>query len=146
MGPSAPCRIIAEIGVNHNGDLDMARRAGADCAKFQTFTAKEIVTAAAPKAAYQLRSTSAAESQLDMLKKLELGRGAFHELKAYCEAQSLVFLSTPYGLADVAFLDELGVAGFKVASALLPEPPFCEPWPPRASPLCCPPEWPPWQK
>lgn len=88
--------IIAEAGVNHNGSLDMALRLidkakeiGADCVKFQTFKAEQIVTASSPKAAYQLKVTDMQESQLEMLKKLELQKEDFKTLKEYCEGKKI---------------------------------------------------------
>lgn len=121
--------VIAEIGVNHNGSLDLARRmvvaaseAGADCAKFQTFRAERVATADAPKASYQLRSTSSDESQLSMLRRLELGEEHHRELMRLCDAVGLVFLSTPYSVEDLEFLVDLGVAALKIPSALLVEP------------------------
>ena len=76
IGKSSPCFIIAEAGVNHNGDVNLAKQliikakeAGADCVKFQTFIAEQVATPEAPKAGYQLRNTDPNETQLDMLKK-----------------------------------------------------------------------------
>lgn len=129
IGPGDPCYVIAEAGVNHNGDLDMARRliveakrAGADCVKFQTFAAERVASAAAPKAPYQLRTTDRAESQLEMLRKLELDAGMHQVLMAACRAEGITFMSTPYSVEDVDLLEQLGVAGYKVPSALLVEP------------------------
>ncbi|MCB4755555.1 MAG: N-acetylneuraminate synthase [Elusimicrobia bacterium] len=126
-----PIFIIAEAGVNHNGDLALAKRlveeakrAGADCVKFQTFKAEEIVTHGAPKANYQLRSTDPTVSQLNMLKKLELPKEAFSKLIRHCKAMEIQFLSTPYSFHDIDLLDELGVEAFKVASGQLTEWPF----------------------
>jgi N,N'-diacetyllegionaminate synthase len=123
IGPGRPCFVIAEAGVNHNGDVELARRlvdvaadAGADAVKFQTFRAEAVVAAEAPKAAYQLETTSPAETQREMLDRLELDAGAFSELKARAEERGLVFLSTPFDAESVDVLDELGVAAFKVAS------------------------------
>jgi N-acetylneuraminate synthase/N,N'-diacetyllegionaminate synthase len=129
ISDGGPPFLIAEIGVNHNGDLDLARRmvlaardAGADCAKFQTFRAERVATAVAPKARYQLRSTSSAESQIEMLRSLELAEENHRELLRLCEEVGLTFLSTPYSLADLDFLVALGVPALKIASALLVEP------------------------
>ena len=123
--------VIAEAGVNHNGSPDMAlrlvesaARCGADCVKFQTFRAEEVVVGDAPKAAYQLETTDRAESQLDMLRKLQLPEQAWPEIKAACERNKVMFLSTPYTPKDVEFLDLLGVEAFKVASGQAAEPPF----------------------
>jgi N-acetylneuraminate synthase/N,N'-diacetyllegionaminate synthase len=131
VGAAHPCYVIAEIGVNHNGSLSMARdlvmaakRAGADCAKFQTFHAESLVTSGAAKAAYQQRTTGHKESQLDMLKRLELSREAHGELIALCAREGIDFLSTPYSEDDARLLADLGVAAFKVPSALIVEPEF----------------------
>jgi N-acetylneuraminate synthase/N,N'-diacetyllegionaminate synthase len=123
--------IIAEAGVNHNGDLGLARKlvdvakdSGADCVKFQTFKAENIVTATAPKAPYQLEVTDGNESQLQMLKKLELSFTAHKELIKYCREKEIGFLSTPYSVEDIELLEELDVDSFKIASGQLIEPAF----------------------
>lgn len=115
--------IIAEIGVNHNGDMDMARElidvaadAGADIVKFQTFKADELVTKNAQKAEYQKKTSGAEESQYDMLKRLELSDDDHRMLKEYAEEKGVEFLSTPFGLRDVDFLNDLGVKRFKISS------------------------------
>jgi N,N'-diacetyllegionaminate synthase len=125
--------IIAEAGVNHNGDIDLAlqlikeaKNAGADCVKFQTFKAEQIVTKASPKAKYQLRVTDKEESQYEMLKKLELTLEDYKTLLSECNRQQIDFLSTPYNKEDVDFLCGLGVNGFKIASGQLTELPFLE--------------------
>jgi len=123
VGDGGPCFIIAEAGVNHDGIvedahrlIDAAAEAGADAVKFQTFDADALATADAPKAAYQVETTGAAESQRDMLKRLELPRAAHAALKAHCEQRGLVFLSTPFDAGSVEFLAELGVLAFKTPS------------------------------
>ena len=123
--------IIAEAGVNHNGRLDMAYRLidkakeiGADCVKFQTFKAAQIVTATSPKAQYQLQVTDAGESQYDMLKKLELQKEDFKKLKDYCLVLKIDFMSTPYNFEDADLLNEIGVDTFKIASGQVAEIPF----------------------
>ncbi len=100
---------IAEAGVNHNGDKDIAYRlidiaveAGADAVKFQTFNAEALASEAAPKAAYQNETTDAAESQLDMLRRLELKR-LVTELRDYCMQKGIEFLSTPFDLIVLNF-------------------------------------------
>ncbi|MFZ4855381.1 MAG: N-acetylneuraminate synthase [Desulfuromonadaceae bacterium] len=122
---------IAEAGVNHNGDLNLAKKlvdaakmAGADCVKFQTFKAEEVVTATAPKAKYQLEVTDKNETQLQMLKKLELDFDAYLELFEHCRKVGIDFLSTPYSIADIEFLEKLGIGNYKVASGQLVEPAF----------------------
>lgn len=133
VGPGAPCFLVAEAGVNHNGDVELARRlvdaaaaAGADAIKFQTFRAEGVASADAPKAGYQLETTDGGESQLEMLRRLELGRDAFAELKERAEQRGLAFLSTPFDAASVDLLDGLGVAAFKVASPDLTNLPLLE--------------------
>jgi len=132
-GPDWPVFVIAEIGVNHNGSLDLAkqmvvaaRECGVDCVKFQTFKAERVATQGAVKARYQLGTTDPAESQLEMLRKLELKEGEYRELVAFCRDLGLVFLSTPYNAEDADFLDDLGVSAFKIASGQAVELPFLE--------------------
>lgn len=120
------CYVIAEIGVNHNGSVPLARElidaavaAGADAVKFQTFAADDLVSATAPKAEYQSRNlgdTDAGGSQYEMLKALELSPEQFGELLAYCDERDIDFLSTPFGPAQADFLADLGVHAFKVGS------------------------------
>jgi N-acetylneuraminate synthase/N,N'-diacetyllegionaminate synthase len=131
ISAASPVYFIAEGGVNHNGNVDLAKKlieeakkAGADCIKFQTFKAEEIVTATAPKAEYQLASTDPRESQLDMLRKLELPKSSYKDLMRYCAKVGIDFLSTPYNFNDVDFLDEMNVDAFKIASGQLTEYPF----------------------
>ena len=131
IGYSKPIFIIAEVGVNHNGDLELAKklireaaRCGADCVKFQTFKAERLVLSDAPKAHYQLETTSVDESQLDMLKKLEMSLDAYVEIIKCCEEERVLFISTPYNIEDVDFLDRLGVPAFKLASMHAAEPWF----------------------
>lgn len=131
VGAGEPVLVIAEAGVNHNGDLGRARElvreaaaAGADCVKFQTFRAERVVTRTAPKAAYQLEQTDPGESQLDMLRCLELDRAAHGALIALCRSEGVLFLSTPYNREDVDLLDALGAPAFKLASIHCAEPTF----------------------
>jgi len=123
VGFGKPVFIIAEAGVNHNGDVRLARQlvdaakdAGADAVKFQSFGAERLVSAAAPKAVYQLQTTDAAESQLEMLRRLELSSEAYRELFLHCQARGILFLSTPFDEENVDLLDALGVPAFKVGS------------------------------
>jgi N-acetylneuraminate synthase len=118
--------VIAEAGVNHNGQRDCAfelvskaAEAGADAVKFQTFDAERLASKHAPKAAYQKRSTDAAESQLEMLKKLELPREWHRELQAHAHSMGIEFLSTAFDTDSLTFLGELGVPMFKVPSGEL---------------------------
>lgn len=125
--------IIAEAGVNHNGDIKIAhklieeaKKAGADCVKFQTFKAENLVTKNAPKAKYQLKVTDNKESQFDMLKSLELNYNDYKELIEHCKKLNIDFMSTPYSFEDVDFLMKLNVDSFKIASGQLTELPFLE--------------------
>lgn len=120
--------IIAEAGVNHNGNLDLAielileaKKAGANCVKFQTFQAKNIVSQSSPKANYQLKSTDPSETQFRMLKKLELDKKSFSILKDKCDEIGIDFISTPYNVEDIKLLNDLDVKIFKVASGQLSE-------------------------
>lgn len=116
--------IIAEAGVNHNGDEDMALKlvdaavsAGADAIKFQTFKAENLVTRNAPKAHYQKKSTNATESQLEMLKRLELSHEAHHKILTYCKKNSIEFLSTAFDLESLDFLvNDLKLTTLKIPS------------------------------
>lgn len=121
--PDTDCYVIAEIGVNHNGSLDLARRlidvaadAGADAVKFQTFFADDLVTAAARKADYQTRNTGTDESQHAMLARLELGEDDLVRLRDHCSDRSIDFLSTPFGFSAADLLERVGVSAYKVSS------------------------------
>lgn len=132
IGPDQPCFIIAEAGVNHNGDvnralelIDLAAKAGADVVKFQTFFAEEIVTRTAERAKYQKTNMpKVEETQWEMLKKLELPKESFAKLKDYAEKKGIMFLSTPYDIPSIDMLDDLGVTAFKVSSAWITNLPF----------------------
>jgi N-acetylneuraminate synthase len=133
IGPNQPVFVIAEAGVNHNGDLKMARElidvaveAGADAVKFQTFHADQLVTPEAPKAEYQLQTTGDNESQLEMLRRLELSEESHEELKSYCHDRGIIFLSTPFDEKAVDLLDGLGVPAFKISSGDLTNSPLLE--------------------
>ena len=115
--------IIAEAGVNHNGSLelakklvDMAAECGANAIKFQTFKAEESTGSYAKKATYQMENMPIEESQLEMIRKLELPFDAFKELKAYCKTKNIDFLSTPDGEESLNFLVDLGVSVIKIGS------------------------------
>lgn len=123
VGPNYPCFIVAEAGVNHNGDMeiayqliDAAAEAGVDAIKFQAFVTEELITLDAPRANYQVLSTGESSSQYDMLKSLELTTDQQEELKIYCENLGIVYLCTPYENSSVDMLDNLGVVAFKIAS------------------------------
>lgn len=115
--------IIAEAGVNHNGDMETAKKlvdvaaaAGADAVKFQTFRAEKLVCKNAKKAEYQMETTDAAESQFAMLKKLELTPQMHEELMAYCRQKGIRFLSTPFDVDSLHDLVERGVELIKLPS------------------------------
>lgn len=123
VGDGQPCFVIAEAGVNHDGSVEMARRlvdvaaeARADAIKFQTFKAATLVSRRAPKAAYQQASTGVDESQLEMVKRLELPFSAFREIADRCRERGILFLSTPFEEESATFLDGLGVPAFKIPS------------------------------
>ena len=115
--------IIAEAGVNHNGKLDLAlqlvniaKESGADAIKFQTFKAIKLASQEADKAQYQKESTDSNESQVDMLKKLELSYDEFRQVKEYCIKREIEFISTPFDLESADFLNELNVSTYKIGS------------------------------
>lgn len=115
--------VIAEAGVNHNGDLALARElvdaaaeAGADLVKFQTFNADRLVTTSARKAVYQERNTGNTESQHAMLRRLELTRDMHDDLIAYCARRRIGFFSTAFDIESLDLLLELGLEQFKVPS------------------------------
>lgn len=123
--------IIAEAGVNHNGSFELAKQlvdkavwAGADCIKFQTFNSKNLVSKNAQKAEYQKKTTDSSESQLDMLKKLELSKEEFIKLRNYCNQKGIMFLSTPFDLESIDFLASIGVKTWKVPSGEITNYPF----------------------
>lgn len=114
--------IIAEAGVNHNGDINIAKKlidaaceAGVDAVKFQTFKAENIVTQNAPKAEYQ-KETTGQGSQFEMLKKLELSFKDHIFLKEYCDRKKGIFLSTPFDFESVDLLEKVGIKYYKVSS------------------------------
>lgn len=124
--------VIAEAGVNHNGDLgraldliDVAADAGADAVKFQTFRSEAVISGRAPKAAYQVATTGAEESQLDMVRKLELDHAAHRKLVERCAQRGIRFLSTPFDADSADFLvHELDVPIIKVPSGEITNAPF----------------------
>ncbi len=123
--------IIAEAGVNHNGDLarakqliDAAAKAGADLVKFQTFKADRLVTRTAEKAAYQTQTTSKTESQHEMLRRLELDADMHKELIAHCESQSIGFFSTAFDMESIDLLVSLGQDHFKIPSGEITNLPY----------------------
>jgi len=126
IGHDQPCFVIAEAGVNHNGDVGLAKRlvdeavsAGVDAVKFQTFRTARLVTTGAEKAEYQRASGPAGETQFAMLQGLELSADAHRELIAYCRQRNVLFLSTPFEEESADLLEELGVPAYKVGSGEL---------------------------
>ena len=108
--------VIAEAGVNHNGDINIAKKmidvaaeSGVDAIKFQTFISEKCITVNAEKANYQKETTNNQETQLEMVKKLELSFEEFVELKRYCEEKKIMFLSTAFDIDSVKFLNGLGL-------------------------------------
>lgn len=123
--------IIAEAGVNHNGSIELAKKmvdkakeVGADCIKFQTFISENIVTKTAVKAEYQRQQTGTAESQLDMLKNLELSFDEFDELNEYCKEKGIEFLSTAFDFESIDFLDSIGMKRWKIPSGEITNLPY----------------------
>ena len=133
IGGGASCFVIAEAGVNHNGDSVLARQlidaavaSGADAVKFQTFSAERLVTRDAPQAEYQRRNIGVEESQFAMLKRLELSPAMHRELLDYCALRGILFLSTPFEEESADFLDALGVPAFKIPSGEITNLPFLD--------------------
>lgn len=120
------CMIIAEAGVNHNGKIDLAlaliraaSEAGVDAVKFQTFKADALVTADTGKADYQKQHTKAAESQREMLQRLELSEQDHHRLIEVCDELNITFLSTGFDTSSLAFLESLDMPVYKIPSGEL---------------------------
>ncbi len=133
VGTEVPCYIIAEIGVNHNGNIELAKilideavKSGADAVKFQTFKTEKLVTEYAKMAEYQKANLKKDSSQFEMLKKLELSYEDFSELKEYCDIKNTTFLSTPFDIESAKFLNSIGVEAFKVSSGDLTNIPLIE--------------------
>lgn len=123
--------VIAEVGVNHNGSLDIARKlidvaveSGADIVKFQTFSADSLVSKYAEKAEYQKETTNVSETQYEMIKKLELNRDAHIELIGHCEKSGAEFLSTAFDHDSIDLLHELGLKRFKIPSGEITNLPY----------------------
>lgn len=128
---SEPVIIIAEAGVNHNGDLvtalrliDAAKNAGADYVKFQTFKADSLVASYAKKASYQMATTDVEETQFDMLKKLELTDQMHHALKQHCDVVGIGFLSSPFDIESIHYLKSFGMDYIKIPSGEITNLPF----------------------
>ena len=123
--------IIAEAGVNHNGNIDLAKQmidvaleAGADAVKFQTFKGENLVSKIAPKADYQKVLTGNNESQFEMIKKLELDASAHKILFSYCYERNIHFLSSPFDLESIDMLNKLGLEIFKIPSGEITNLPY----------------------
>jgi N,N'-diacetyllegionaminate synthase len=123
--------IIAEVGVNHNGSIDLAKKlidvasnVGADAVKFQTFKAENVTTKNAPKAMYQKKITNIEQSQFDMLKKLELNIEIHKELISYCGNKKIIFLSSPFDHESIELLNDLGLEIFKIPSGEITNLPY----------------------
>lgn len=126
-----PTYIIAEAGVNHNGDIELAKQlidvaadAGADAVKFQTFKADTLVTRNAKKADYQSQNTGTTESQYEMLRKLELSVEMHRDLIAHCAKRNIVFLSTGFDIQSIDLLVSLGQSLLKVPSGEITNLPY----------------------
>ncbi|WKY45539.1 N-acetylneuraminate synthase [Eubacteriaceae bacterium ES2] len=123
--------IIAEAGVNHNGSYELAKKmvevaqkCGADAIKFQTFQAEKLVIANSKKAEYQVKNTGNSESQLSMLKKLQLSQSEFLKLKDDCETVGIEFLSTPFDIESLDFLKNLEMKRWKIPSGEITNLPY----------------------
>lgn len=125
--------VIAEAGVNHNGDIEIAKRlvdaaaeAGADAVKFQAFKAEQLVCKDAKKAEYQLATTGKEETQYDMLKKLELTAQMHEILMKYCDKKNIMFLSTPFDIESIKLLSELRMQIYKIPSGEITNLPYLQ--------------------
>lgn len=131
LNENKPVIIIAEAGVNHNGDLEMARRmvreakaAGADFVKFQTAVPELVISVFAPKAEYQKETTGAAESQLDMCRAIHLPLSDYAGLKALCDEVGIGFMSTPFDLVSIDCLKALDMDYWKIPSGEITNLPY----------------------
>lgn len=128
---SKPVFIIAEAGVNHNGNLDLAMKlvdvaadAGADIVKFQTFKADQLVSKNAPKAEYQKKLTGEGESQYEMIQRLELDEETHKKIIKHCDSRGIQFLSTPFDLISIDLLNKLNLPCFKIPSGEITNLPY----------------------
>ena len=118
------CYIVAEIGVNHGGSVDLAysmidaaKRSGADAVKFQTFKASSLVDLDTPKVSYQISTTDKKQSHFEMIQSLEFKYEDHKPVFKYCQEHGIDFISTPYDVESAIFLNDLGIQIFKTASA-----------------------------
>jgi N-acetylneuraminate synthase len=123
IGGSAPCFVIAEAGINHNGSLDTAlrmidnaARAGADCVKFQHCITTNTIAHNAPVAEYMQRTTPEFDNMADLVRQYELGIADHAKLKAHCEERGVIYLCTPFDEVAADELESIGVAAFKIPS------------------------------
>lgn len=131
ISDNSPVFIIAEAGVNHNGDVEIAKKmvdaaceAGADAIKFQIFKTDNLVIKNADKAEYQKLHTGIDETQYDMLKKLELSYEEHFKIMEYCKERNIIYLSTPFDYESVGALEELNVCAYKISSGDITNLPF----------------------
>lgn len=123
VGPDAPPYCIAEVGINHNGDLELAKRmievakaAGADAVKFQTFKADEFCGDKEQTFTYQSQGVQVTESMLEMFRRYEFPPESWHKIKAHCETVGITFFSTPQNYGDLELLLQIGVPAIKIGS------------------------------
>jgi N,N'-diacetyllegionaminate synthase len=133
IGDGHPCFVIAEVGVNHNGSLELAKQltdaaaeAGADAVKFQTFTAEKLISAGAPKSKYQEQTTGTAELQVEMVRRLEMPEQMTRSIAAYAATVGINFLSTGFDEQSIDLLDDIGVPAFKIGSGDVTDLPLLE--------------------
>lgn len=131
MWDNGKCLIIAEAGVNHNGDVelayklcDAAKAAGADVVKFQTWKTEQLITKSVAQADYQIENTGKSQSQYEMLKELELSWEEFRKIKAYCDSIGIVFASTADEAESLDFLVSIGIPFIKIGSGEIGNVPF----------------------
>lgn len=134
--------VIAEAGVNHNGNMEMAKklidiavRAKANAVKFQAFATEELILKNIKKAPYQLKSSDSNESQFEMLKKLELSKEKLLLLKRHCDRRKIIFLITPFDEYSLSYLDEFDLAAYKISSTDSTNLPFLKEVAKRGKPI-----------
>ena len=123
IGQNYPIFLIAEAGVNHNGDINIAKKlidiavdAKVDAVKFQSFKTSKVLLKTVPKAEYAKKNKDDNESYYDMVKKLELNKENFRILKKYCTQKGIIFLSTPFDEVSVEWLEDIGITAYKISS------------------------------